>query len=130
MSTLRSAQLPKDKEPQNVLKELRSLKDEVILPANKGNATVVTKRSNYDRRMKGMLDNSNQGSQRRTGSQYTTRRRKYPRAYTLLKLHKNNEIPKSIYNKIRPCGSCPTRTGAPSYKPFQYMASVISPSED
>ena len=32
------------------LKELRSLEDEVILPADKGNATVVMKRSDYTTR--------------------------------------------------------------------------------
>ena len=57
---LRSARLPKDnmrKDHRKALKELRSLKDEVILPADKGNATVVM-RSDYDEKMRGMLDNT------------------------------------------------------------------------
>ena len=43
------------KEQRKALKELRSREDEVILPADKGNATVVIKKSDYDRRMRGML---------------------------------------------------------------------------
>ena len=54
---LRSSWLPKDntKKHWKALKELRSLEDEVILPANKENATVVMKRSDYDRRMRGIM---------------------------------------------------------------------------
>ncbi len=144
---LRSARLPKDnmkKEHRKALKELRNLEDEVILPADKGNATVVMKRSDYDERMRGMLDD-------------TTTYRKLPKdptatqeariGRTLLRLHNNREIPKSIYNRIRPTGSCPPRIyglpkihkpqtplrpivsciGAPSYKLSKYIASVISP---
>ena len=58
---LRSAQLPKDnmkKEHRKALKEFRSLEDEVILPADKENATVVMKKSDYDRRMRGMSDDT------------------------------------------------------------------------
>ena len=57
---LRSAKLPKDnlrKDHRKALKELRSLEDEVILPADKGNATVVM-RSDYDEKMRGMLDDT------------------------------------------------------------------------
>ena len=142
---LRRAQLPKDnmKEHRKALKELRNLEDEVILPADKGNATVVMKRSDYDEWMRGMLDD-------------TTTYRKLPKDPTAtqearigrtLRLHNNREIPKSIYNRIRPTGSCPPRIyglpkihkpqtplrpivsciGAPSYKLSKYIASVISP---
>ena len=54
---LRSAWLPKDnmkEDHRRALKELRYLEDEVILPANKGNATAVMTRSNYDE----MLDDT------------------------------------------------------------------------
>ena len=47
-----SALLPKDKDHRRASKELRDLEDEVILPANEGNATVVMKRSNYDENMR------------------------------------------------------------------------------
>ena len=45
---LRSSKLPKDnitKEQRLAVKEMRTWKDEVIQPADKGNATVVMKRS-------------------------------------------------------------------------------------
>ena len=71
------------------LKELRDLEEEVILPANKGNATLVMKRSDYDVKMRGMLDD-------------TTTYRKLPKDPTatqepriickLLQLHNNGEI--------------------------------------
>ena len=74
----------------------------MILPADKGNGTVMMKRSDYDERMRGMLDD-------------TTTYRKLPKdpaatqeariGRTLLRLHNNREIPKSIYNRIRPTGS-------------------------
>ena len=74
---LRSARLPKDnmkKEHQKTLKELRSLEDEVILPADKGNATVVMKRSDYDERYH-HLQEATEGSHCYIGSRdrsYTT----------------------------------------------------------
>ena len=48
---LRSSKLPKDnitKEQRLAVKEMRTWKDEVILLADKGNATVVMKRSDYN----------------------------------------------------------------------------------
>ena len=56
---LRHAKPPKDnltKEQRKALKELRSQEDEAILPADKGNATVMITREDYDRKMRGMLD--------------------------------------------------------------------------
>ena len=47
---LRHAKPPKDnltKEQRRTLKELKDLEDEVILPADKGNATVVMRRKDY-----------------------------------------------------------------------------------
>ena len=60
------------KHRQKALKELRSLEDEVILPVDKGNAMVVMKRSDYDEKMRGMLDDTNtyvEGPHHHTGSQ-------------------------------------------------------------
>ena len=42
---------------RRALKELRDLEDEVI-PTAKGNATVVMKRSDYDKKMRGMLNDT------------------------------------------------------------------------
>ena len=87
---MRSARLPKDnikKDHRRALRKLRDLEDEVILPADKGNATVVMKRSDYDEKMRGMLDD-------------TTTYRKLPKdptatqeariVCTLLQLHNGN----------------------------------------
>ena len=69
----------------------------MIIPANKGNATVVIEKSDYDRRMRGMLDDA-------------TTYRKLPKdptaaqeariGRTLLKLHENKEISKSICHLV------------------------------
>ena len=56
---LRHAKPPKDnltKEQRKALKELRGLEDEVILPVDKGNATVMMARENYDTKLRGMLE--------------------------------------------------------------------------
>ena len=38
--------------------EMRSWKDEVILPADKGNTTVVMERGDYDRKVRELLDDT------------------------------------------------------------------------
>ena len=97
----------------------------MILPADKENVTVAMKRSDYDERTRGMLDDT------------TTYRKplKDPTAIqearigrTLLRLHSNREIPKSIYNRIRPTGSCPPRIyGLPNiHKPQTLLRPIVS----
>ena len=129
---------------QKALKELRSLEDEVILPADNGNATVVMKRSDYNEKMRGMLDDTNTYRKLRKDPTATQEARI---VRTLLQLHNNGEITKSIYKRIRPSGSCSPRIyglpkihkpqtplrpivsciDAPSYKLSKYIASIISP---
>ena len=58
---MRSTWLPKDnmkKDHWRALKKLRDLEDGVILPADKGNATVDMKRSHYGEMVRGMLDDT------------------------------------------------------------------------
>ena len=58
---LRRAKPPKDnlkKEQRKALKEMKYLENEVILPADKGNATVVMRREDYSTKLKGMLETS------------------------------------------------------------------------
>ena len=53
---LRPAKPPKDnlsKEQRKALKELRSLENEVILPADKENATLMMTRDDYDMKIRG-----------------------------------------------------------------------------
>ena len=85
---------------RKALKELRSLKDEVILPADKGNAMMVMKRSEYEKR--GMLDGTN--TYRKLQKDPTATQE--ARIVRTLQLRNNGEIMKSIYNRIRSSGSC------------------------
>ena len=118
----RSARLPKDnmkKVQQKALKELRNLEDKVTLPANKGNATVVMKRNDYDEKMRGMLDNTTTYRRLRKNPTATQEARI---VRELLQLRNNGEITKNIYNRIRPSGSCPPRIyGLPKIRKPQVL---------
>jgi hypothetical protein len=94
------------KDHRKALKELRSLEDEVILPADKGNATVVMKKSDYDGKMRGMLEDTTTYKKLKKDPTATQESRI---VRTLLRLHNNGEITKCIYNRIRPTGSCSPR---------------------
>ena len=131
------------KEQRKALKELRSLEDEVILPADKGNATVMMTRENYDTKLRGMLKTA---TYRQLKKDPTTTQE---RALTsrLGKLNREGEISESLYQRLRPSGSQPPRIygllkiykpevplrpivsciGAPSYKLSRYITSLISP---
>ena len=64
---LRHAKVPRTnltKDQRTVLKELKVLKDEVILPADKGNATAMMKRCDYDGKREEMLGTGNYGKLR------------------------------------------------------------------
>ena len=101
---LRSPWLAKDnmtKDDLKALKELRNLEDKVIIPADWGNATVMMKRSDYDEKMGGMLDDTTAYRKLQKGPTATQEARIVRK---LLQLHKNGEITK---NRIRPSGSCP-----------------------
>ena len=83
---VRSARLPKDnlrKDHRKALKDLRSLEDEVILPANKGYATVVM-RIDYEK-MRGMLDDTT--TYKKLKEPTATQETRIVR--TLLRLHNN-----------------------------------------
>ena len=56
---LRKAKLPKSnltKVQWGALKDLRAMDDVIILPADKGNATVVMSKEEYDRKIMALLD--------------------------------------------------------------------------
>ena len=105
----RGSKLPKDnitKEQRLAVKEITDCKDEVILPADKGKATVVMKKGDYNGKLQQLLSDS-------------TTYRKLPKDPTptqeckvtriLKKLEKDREIPTRLYNKLRPSGSFPPR---------------------
>ena len=87
---LRSARLPKDNLRKDHRKALRSLEDEVILPADKGNAMVVM-RSDYDEKMRGMLDDTTTYKKLKKDPTATQENRS---VRTLLRLHNNGELTK------------------------------------
>ena len=90
---------------RTLLKELRGLEDEVILPADKGNETVAMRRCGYNGEMEEMLKTDNYGKLRvdPTGTQENRLSLKFKG------LEKNREITSALYNKLRPTGSQPPR---------------------
>ena len=144
---LRSSKLPKDnitREHRSALKEMRGWTEEVILPADKGNATVVMMRSDYNGKLQKLL--SDPTTYRKLPKDPTpTQEAKVSRV--LKKLEKGREISNSLYNKLRPTGSLPPRIyglskihkpstplrpivsciKSPIYQLAKYVASVISP---
>ena len=97
---LRHAKLPKDdltKEQRKALKELRQI-DELILLADKGNATVLMTRENYDTKMRGMIETA---TYRRLGKDPTiTQENRISRK--LKDLEKCEELPSTLYSRLRP----------------------------
>ena len=105
---LRRAKVPRSnltKEQRPALKELRGLEDEVILPADKGNATMMMRRCDYDGKMEEMLGTGTYGKLR--GDPTATQENRLSRK--LKGLEKNGEITKALYDKLRPTGSQPPR---------------------
>ena len=82
-----------------VLKELRGLEEEVILPAEKWNTTVMM-RCGYDGKTE-MLDTSTYGKLR--GDPTATQENSW--RHKLKGLEKNHEITSVLYNKLTPTGS-------------------------
>ena len=141
-----SSKLPKDnitRSQQVALKEMKGWDDQVILAADKGNATVVMERSDYDGKVRELLSD-------------TTTYRCLPKDPTQaqetkisckLREFQKNEITTPIYNRLRLTGSQPPRLyglpkihkqsvplrpivsciGSPSYQLSKYIASIISP---
>ena len=143
---LRCAKVPRSnltKEQRTALKEFRGLEDEVILPADKGNATVMMRRCDYDRKMEEMLGTGTYGKLR--GDPTATQENRLSRK--LKGLEKNGEIRNTLYNKLRPTGSqlpriyglpkihkpdIPLRPivlciGSPTYQLSKHITSLISP---
>ena len=131
------------KEQRTVLKELRGLEDEAILPADKGNATVMMRRCDYDGKMEEMLGTGTYRKLR--GDPTATQENRLSRK--LKGLEKNGEIRNALYNKLRPTGSQPPRIyglpkihkpdiplrpfvsciGSPTYQLSKHITSLISP---
>ena len=88
------------------LKEMKGWDEQVILPADKGNATVVTERIDYDEKVRGLLSDTT--TYKRLPKDPTqTQENKISRK--LRELQKSEEITTTIYNRLRPTGSQPPR---------------------
>ena len=97
---LRRAKLPQGnltKEQRKALKELRQI-DELILLADKGNATVLMTRIDYDTKMRGMIETAIywQLGKDPTVTQENRINRK------LKDLEKCEELPSTLYSRLRP----------------------------
>ncbi len=130
-------------EEAKALKNLRKDNSIIILPADKGNATVILDREAYTKKMKGILHD---------GSYMTLRKdptKKFERVthQKLLDLMKIGELDKELYKKLNPTNSClscmyrlpkihkdnvPLRPiisiiGSATYDLAKYLAKIISP---
>ena len=98
--------------------------DEVILPADKGNATVVMNKEDYDTKIRGMLETSTYRQLQRdpTATQENRLSNK------LKVLEKCGEIPGHLYHVLRPSGSqYPWIYGLPKiYKPDVPLRPIVS----
>ena len=141
---LRQTKMPRSnltKDRRTVLKELKGLKDEVILPVDKGNAITTMRRCDYDK--KEMLGTGTYGKLR-SDPKATQENRL---SCKLKGLEKNVEITSALYNRLRPTESQPPGIyglhkihkpdvplspivlciGSPTYQLSKYITSLISP---
>ena len=102
---LRSSKLPKDNITRVALKEKKGW-DEVILPADKGNAMVVMERSDYEGKVRELLNDT---STYHRLPKDPTQAREMKISRMLRELHKKEEITKPIYDRLRPTGSQPPK---------------------
>ena len=80
------------RDQRTALKELRGLEDQVILPADKENVTVVMRRCDYDRKME-------RPYRKLRGDPTPTQENRL--SHELKGLEKNGEITSSLYIKLR-----------------------------
>ena len=143
---IRRAKLPKDnlsKDQRKALKDLERLDDVVILPADKGNATVLMMKDDYDSKLMGMLGSDTYSILNKDPTK--TQEAKLTRE--LKRLERTGEVPNELYNKIRPVGSKPPRLyglpkihkanvplrpivaciNSPCYNLSKYVTKLISP---
>ena len=102
---LRRAKLPKDnltKEQRRALKELKRM-DVAILPADKGNATVLMATEDYHTKMRGLLETT---TYRRLKKDPTSTQENRI-SHKLRELEKGNELPEALHRRLRPSGCQP-----------------------
>ena len=101
---LRRAMSPKKnitREQEKALRYLRDMKDEIILPVDKGNMAVVMSKTDYHQKLMDLINTPTYVAITRdpTAAQERKIRTK------LLELKKKGKYPKDLYNILRPSGS-------------------------
>ena len=143
---IRNARVPKDnlsKDQRKALKELREMDDITILPADKGNATVLMDKKDYHNKLSAMLNTGTYGKL----SKDPTKSRESKLTQMLKGMERTKELPTQLYNRLRPSGSKPPMIyglpkihkpdiplrpivaciGSPTYNLSKFISSVISP---
>lgn len=92
-------------EERRALKELRRSNDLMILPADKGRATVLLDRTNYEKKLQDMLDDTSTYRKLTNDPTPSLERRMNS---ILLKLHKDDQLPTQLYRRLHSSAShCP-----------------------
>ena len=98
---IRNARVPKDnlsKDQRKALKELREMDDITILPADKGNATVLMDKKDYHNKLSAMLNTGMYGKL----SKDPTKSRESKLTQMLKGMERTKELLTQLYNRLRP----------------------------
>ena len=98
---IRNARVPKDnlsKDQRKALKELIEMDDITILPADKGNATVLMDKKDYHNNLSAMLNTGTYGKL----SKDPTKSRESKLTQMLKGMERTKELPTQLYNRLRP----------------------------
>ena len=109
-------------EESKALREPRSSSDLLILPADKGQATVLLDRADYDKKLQDMLDDT---STYKRLQKDPTPSLEWRMNSMLLKLHKEDQIPTLLYKKLH--SSAGQLYGLPKvHKPGVPLCPIVS----
>ena len=107
------------------LKQLKTNEDIIILPADKGRATVVLDRKDYDGKLLTMLSDTT--VYKRLKRDPTSSLERWMNA-TLLELRRKDQLPERLYHRLRSsCGQTPRIYGLPKiHKPDIPLRPIVS----
>ena len=138
--------MPRDNlsiDQRKAIKELKQDEDIVILPADKGNTTVILSKEEYVSKLTDMIGCDTYKKLKKD----PTRAKESNVTRELKNLERTGELNTLLYNKLRPCGSKPpliyglpkvhkegvplrpivSCTSSPTYQLSKYVSQVISP---
>ena len=113
------------KEHHRAIKDLKNNNSIHILKADKGNATVVMDRTQYDNKIQDLISDESTYSPLSKDPTSADERRINQK---LLSLHRSDSIPKPLYNQLRSSAArCPTLFGQPKiHKPAVPLRPIIA----